>query len=71
MTINLEQAEPVDGEVFAARYEDELVVKRLFREGGEWWMHSDNTDVRRFPRRACGPTCEVIGRVVHRQSERI
>lgn len=71
VVINLDAREPRDGDVYAARYEDQLVVKRVFREGGHWWLHSDNPDQRRFPRRQCGPTCEIIGRVVHRQSEHL
>lgn len=71
VVLNLEETSPRDGEVYACRYEDELVVKRLFREGGAWWLHSDNADQRRFPRRECGETVEIIGRVVYRQSERV
>lgn len=71
VVINVDDRTPKDGEVFAARYEDEMVLKRLFREGGSWWLHSDNADQRRHPRRECGGSVEIIGRVVYRQSERL
>lgn len=71
IVINLDQAEARDGEVFAVRYDDQLVVKRMFKEGASWWLHSDNPDQRRFPRRECDAACQVLGRVVHRQSERL
>lgn len=71
VVINLEDTGPVDGEVYACRYEEQLVVKRLFREGGAWWLHSDNPDQRRHPRRAASESVEIIGRVIYRQSERL
>lgn len=71
VVINLDDTAPRDGEVFAARYEDELVLKRVFREGGSWWLHSDNADQRRYPRREAGAGVEILGRVVYRQSERL
>lgn len=71
VVLNLADVAPKDAEVYGIRYEDQLVLKRLFREGGTWWMHSDNPDVRRYPRRELSADAEIIGRVVHRQSERI
>jgi phage repressor protein C with HTH and peptisase S24 domain len=56
---------------YACRYEDQLVVKRLIRDAGTWWLVSDSPDQRRYPRREAGPAVEVIGRVVYRQSERL
>lgn len=61
-----------DGEVYAVNYEGEAVVKRLVREMGSWWLVSDSPDQRRFPRKQCaGDMCLIIGRVIHKQSERI
>lgn len=61
-----------DGFVFAVNYEGEDVVKRLMRDNGEWWLMSDSPDQRRYPRKLCsGDACLIIGRIVHKQSERI
>lgn len=60
-----------DGEVFAMNFEGELVVKRMVRDGGQWWLTSDNPDQRRYPRKICDEHVFCVGRVVHKQSERI
>jgi phage repressor protein C with HTH and peptisase S24 domain len=72
VVINTADASPKDGEVFAVNYEGEDVVKRLMRDAGKWWLASDNPDGRRFPRKECsGDMCLIVGKVVHKQSERI
>lgn len=71
VVINTADTEPKDGETFAVNYEGEPVVKRAFRDGGARWLHSDNADQRRYPRKECTENVILIGRVVHRQSERI
>lgn len=72
VVINTADTTPVDGEVYAVNYEGEDVIKRLVRDGGRWWLVSDNADQRRFPRKECtGDMCLLIGRVIHKQSERI
>jgi phage repressor protein C with HTH and peptisase S24 domain len=60
-----------DGVVYAMNYEGELVIKRLVRDAGQWWLSSDNPDQRRYPRKVCTENVFCIGRVVHKQSERI
>ena len=71
VVINLADKTPKDGEVFAARHEDELVLKRVFKSGGTWWLHSDNADQRRHPKREMLGESDILGRVVYRQSERL
>ena len=72
IVINTADTTPKDGEAFAVNYEGELVVKRLIRNSGEWWLNSDNPDQRRYPPKVCnGDSCIIIGRVIHKQSERI
>lgn len=61
----------VDGDVFAANYEGELVIKRLVRDAGQWWRCSDNPDPMRYPRKVCGKSVLLIGRVVHKRSEHV
>ncbi len=69
--VNTDSTTPKDGHVFAANYEGELVIKRLVRDAGQWWLCSDNPDQRRYPRKLCDEHVFLIGEVVHRQSERI
>ena len=70
--VNTADIEPHDGDVYILRYEGETVVKRLQRDAGKWWLSSDNPDQRKFPRKEClDDICEIIGKVVYKQSERI
>lgn len=69
--VNTESITPKDGVVFAANFEGELVIKRLVRDAGQWWLSSDNPDQRRYPRKLCDDNVHLIGEVVHKQSERI
>lgn len=71
VVVNTESTEPKDGAVFAANFEGELVIKRLVRDAGQWWLSSDNPDQRRYPRKLCDENVHLIGEVVHKQSERI
>lgn len=72
VVINTADKTPVDGEVFAINYEGEAIVKRLIRDSGKWWLSSDNHDQRKHPRKECaGDYCLIIGRIVHKQSEKI
>lgn len=71
VVVNTGDIEPRDGEVFAVNYEGELVIKRLVRDEGRWWLVSDNPDQRRYPRKACGEGVTLVGRIVHKQSEHV
>lgn len=72
VVINIAEREPVDGAVFAINYEGEPTIKRLFRDSGSWWLLSDNPDQRRHAKKECSEgVCVIIGRVIHKQSERI
>ena len=71
VVVNTDDDQPRDGEVFAVNFEGELVVKRLVRDAGQWWLTSDNPDQRRYPRKACHDGVVLIGRIVHKQSEHI
>lgn len=68
---NTADTNPADGEVFAINYEGELVIKRMKRDGGEWWLASDNDDKRRYPDKRVGEGVILLGRVVYKSSERI
>lgn len=71
VVVNTADQRPRDGEVFAANYEGELVIKRVRLDGGSCWLDSDAADQIRFRPRQCGEGCFIIGRVVYKQSERI
>jgi len=72
VVINTESSEPIDGKVFAVNYEGELVIKRLYRDNGSWYLRSDNTDKVRYSDKHCtSEICIMIGEVVHRQSTEI
>lgn len=72
VVVNTADTTPRDGDVFAVNYEGEAVIKRFVRDAGIWWLSSDNPDQRRYPRKECsGDTCIIIGKVIHKQSERI
>lgn len=71
VVVNTAQKDPIDGAVFAVNYEGQLVIKRLIRDAGAWWLSSDNVDQRHYPRKICDENTFVIGEIVHKQSERI
>lgn len=71
VVVNTASIQPKDGVVFAVNYEGEMVIKRLIRDAGQWWLSSDNPDTSRYPRKLCDDHCIIIGEVVHKQSERI
>ena len=72
VVINTADRKPMVGEVFAVNFNGEPVVKRMQKDGGRWWLASDNADQRSYYRRACeGDGCLIIGRVVRKESDRI
>lgn len=71
VVINTLDRQPTDGGVFAINYEGELVIKRLFRIGATWVANSDNLDKHRHPDRPMHEGAFIVGKVVHKQSERL
>lgn len=71
IVVNRADTKLADGEVFAVSYEGELVVKRMRRDSGEWFLSSDNQDKRRFGDKHCTEHVVILGRVVYKNSERI
>lgn len=68
VVVNTESKAPKDGIAFAVNYEGELVIKRLIRDAGQWWLSSDNPDQRKYPRKICDENCQIIGEIVLIQS---
>lgn len=71
VVINTDEVDPRDGEVFVINYEGEAVIKRLRRDGGQWWLSSDNPDKRLYGDKRCDEHAIIIGRVIYKQSEHI
>ena len=68
VVINSAATEPKDGVAFVVNFEGEVVIKRLERDAGVWWLASDN---QRYKRKRCDEHALLIGRVIYKQSERI
>lgn len=67
--INTADTKPVDGSVFAINYEGEAVIKRMSRDGGSWWITSDNPDQQKYHRKSVrGDECIIVGKVVKKES---
>lgn len=71
VVINTMDTEPKDGEVFVVNYEGEVVIKRMKRDAGQWFLSSDNADKTRYSDKLCDEHAQVVGRVIYKQSERI
>ncbi len=69
--VNTDAQEPREDKVFAALYDGEMVIKRLRREDGAWWLISDNDDQVRFAPKKCDASCRLVGQVVLKMSETI
>jgi phage repressor protein C with HTH and peptisase S24 domain len=71
VVVNTDDVMPRNGVVYALNLDGETVVKRLFRTDGVWVAASDNQDKRIFRDRPLNGDSFIIGRIVHKQSERI
>ena len=69
--VNTESTIPKDGVVFAINYEGEMVIKRMKRDSGQWFITSDNPDKVRFGDKLCTENCFLLGEVVYLQTETI
>lgn len=72
IVVNTRDKALVDGSVYVINYEGEVVVKRMIRDAGMWWLTSDNADQRKYGRKLCkGAECIVIGKVIRKESTHI
>lgn len=71
VVINSADQKPIDGEVFAINFEGEVVIKRLMRSMGKWWITSDNPNKAKYPNKVLDEHSFLIGRIIYKQSERI
>jgi len=72
LIVNLADKQLGDGTVFVCAYEGMVLIRRLMRDAGSWWLCSDCSEQRRFPRKQyLSDQCNIIGRVVYKLSARI
>ena len=72
IVVNTRDTSLMDGAVYVVNYEGEVVVKRLMRDAGQWWLTSDNADQRKYHRKLCkGAECILIGKVIRKESTHI
>lgn len=70
--VNMGDRQLVDGAVYAINYEGEMVVRRLERDAGEWWIKSDNPDQRKYGRKVFRDDVSfIIGRVIRKESAHV
>lgn len=68
VVINIADTKPINNEFYAVNFDGEAVVKRLVRDGREWYLASMNPDPAYY-RRACrGGECIIVGRVVRQEA---
>lgn len=67
--INTALTEPRDSKIFAINFDGEAVIKRLTRDGGQWWITSDNTDPQYYRRQCREGECMLVGQAVLKYSE--
>lgn len=61
-----------DGSVYLLVYDGAILIRRVLRDAGEWWLTSDHADQRRYARKLYRPEdVKMIGKVVLRQTEKI
>ena len=67
--VNTADQNMVDGVVFAVNYDGKALIKRLERDGGVWYLASDNP-LPEFNRRVIRDNeTKIVGRVVRRESD--
>ncbi|WP_161566194.1 XRE family transcriptional regulator [Mycoavidus cysteinexigens] len=71
VVVNTADVKPRDGVAFAINDEGEAVVRRLFKVNNQWLAASDNPDKRIYRDKPITEETFVLGRIVHKQSERI
>jgi len=71
VVLNTNATTPADGKVFALDQDGTVILRRLNRDGGQWWLHADHPDQARFPRKSFGPATGLIGQVLLKLSSHI
>lgn len=64
IVINTADVKPVDTKEYVVNFDGDVVLKRLSREGGSWWLTSDNPEPKYHRRSVRSGETFIIGRVV-------
>lgn len=64
IVINTGDTKPTDGKEFVVNFEGDVVLKRLSRDAGSWWLTSENPEPRYHRRIVRSNETMIIGRVV-------
>lgn len=64
IVINTAEVKPVDGKEFVVNFGGDVVLKRMTRDAGSWWLTSENPEARYHRRIVRGTETMIIGRVV-------
>jgi phage repressor protein C with HTH and peptisase S24 domain len=64
IVINTADVKPIDGKEYVVNFGGDVVLKRLTRDAGSWWLTSENTEQRYHRRIVRGTETQIIGRVV-------
>ncbi len=71
VVINTADTTPKNGVAFAIHDEGDAVIRRLFKINSQWLASPDNSDKRIYREKPMTEENFIIGRVVHRQGDRI
>ncbi|WP_231501992.1 S24 family peptidase [Herbaspirillum sp. RV1423] len=72
VVVNMGDVELSDGAVCLINYLGQAVIKRMALDFGRWYMTSDNTSRKHYPRQEFDEkSCVVIGRIIILTSERV
>jgi hypothetical protein len=69
IVVDVGDNQPNDGKAYAVLYEGNLILRRVVRDAGQWWLTCDHPDQRRFPRKALSEAnVTIVGKIVLKQS---
>lgn len=64
VVVNTADVKPVDTKEYVVNFDGDVVLKRLSRDGGSWWLTSDNPEPKYHRRSVRSGETIIIGRVV-------
>lgn len=64
IVVNTADKEPADTKEFVVNFDGDVVLKRLSKDGGSWWLTSDNPEPKYHRRSFRSGETIIIGRVV-------
>lgn len=72
IVVDTGEIEPRDGDVFVVEYESQILIRRIVRDAGNWWLTSDNPDQRRYSRKIFNvETGLIFGKAILKETDKI